>query len=92
MLAAVLRFLFYLFVIRFLWRLIQYIVEGAKGVPGDRLNAPRTISGQMVKDPVCGTYVVRGAAISDGSGASATYFCSEDCRRRFRAGPAPRSS
>ncbi len=86
MVAFVLRLLFYVLLVRFVWRLIQHVVTRAKSVAGGRDADPRVVSGQMVKDPVCGTYVVRGAAISEGSGESAAYFCSEDCRRRYRAG------
>ncbi len=86
MFALILRILFYLFLVRFLWRLVYHVLEGVKG---ERDPAqPRVVSGQMVQDPVCGTYVVRGAALSEGSGASVAYFCSEECRQRFRAGRA----
>ena len=84
MLFAVLRAIFYVLLIQLVWGLIRQAVGGAARVAGGRHARPRVISGQMVKDPVCGTYVVQGSAIVEGSGRSATYFCSEECRRRFR--------
>jgi len=39
----------------------------------------------MVRDPVCGTYVIpdRAVALSDGSGQ--VFFCSTNCRDKYRA-------
>jgi hypothetical protein len=34
----------------------------------------------LVKDPVCGTYVPQANAIEAGG----QFFCSEECRRKFR--------
>jgi len=50
-----------------------------------RLRAPRaatTLDDELVKDPVCQTYVVRSRAVSRG-GDGAPYFCSTDCARRY---------
>ena len=38
---------------------------------------------ELVKDPVCQTYVVRSRAVSGGGAAGAPYFCSTDCARRY---------
>ena len=43
----------------------------------------RMSSDELVKDPVCGTYVVRSRAVSGPAGAAARYFCSAECARRF---------
>jgi len=40
------------------------------------------ISDELVKDPVCQTYVVRSRAVRGGA-ADAPYFCSEECARRY---------
>ncbi len=40
----------------------------------------------MVKDPVCGTFVPRRDALKLGSGAQTRYFCSTECRERFKKG------
>jgi hypothetical protein len=49
------------------------------------LRTPRAataLDDELVKDPVCQTYVVRSRAVS-GGGDGAPYFCSTDCARRY---------
>ena len=43
----------------------------------------RPLDDELVKDPVCQTYVVRSRAISRHAGDGAPYFCSLDCARRY---------
>ena len=38
---------------------------------------------ELVKDPVCQTYVVRSRAVTRTAGGQLTYFCSSDCARRY---------
>ncbi|MBR4424004.1 MAG: transcriptional regulator [Mailhella sp.] len=40
-------------------------------------------SDEMVKDPVCGTYVDKSSAISVRSGDQVLYFCSYECRQKY---------
>lgn len=47
---------------------------------------PRSELDELVKDPVCQTYIVRSRAVS-GAGAGPPYFCSADCARRWAVGP-----
>ena len=44
---------------------------------------------QLVKDPFCGTYVLRSRAIRRESGGEALHFCSPDCAIRFARGDRP---
>ena len=44
---------------------------------------------QLVKDPFCGTYVVRSRACRRESGGEALHFCSADCAARFARGERP---
>ena len=44
---------------------------------------PPMTSDELVKDPVCGTYVVRSRAVSRAAAEPPPYFCSTDCARRF---------
>jgi hypothetical protein len=44
--------------------------------------APRALDDELVKDPVCQTYIVRSRAVG-GRGPGAPYFCSVDCARRY---------
>jgi len=38
---------------------------------------------KLVRDPVCGIFVVPGKALTSGSGGSTQYFCSEKCREQW---------
>jgi YHS domain-containing protein len=48
---------------------------------------PAALGGELVKDPVCHTYIVRSRAVRRDAGGEPRYFCSPDCARRY-AGPA----
>ncbi len=66
-------------IIRIGWRFVHAILEGAGMLRG---SAPPA-SVKLVRDPVCGMYVVPSQALTAGSGASAKYFCSEKCRKSW---------
>ncbi len=44
--------------------------------------ARATLPDELVKDPVCQTYVVKSRAVSRTAGGEVSYFCSEACARR----------
>ena len=55
---------------------------------------PRLLGGgdrpdQLVKDPFCGTYVLRSRAFRRERGGEALHFCSADCAARFGRGERP---
>lgn len=60
-------------------RLLRGLLEGA-GYRRD--NASQRGVG-LVRDPVCGVFVVPARALSAGTGDGTRYFCSEDCRRKW---------
>jgi hypothetical protein len=68
-------------VVRSLSRLFHGVLEGA----GYRRDAAQRSVG-LVRDPVCGIFVVPGQALTDGSGAAVKYFCSEKCRSQWNGG------
>jgi YHS domain-containing protein len=74
-----LRLAFLWFVLRSLLRLVRGIVRGMQ-LP-EAPPAPTAVP--LVRDPVCGTYVVPSNALSAGSGGRVKFFCSEDCRRAY---------
>lgn len=39
---------------------------------------------RMVRDPVCGTFVLPSRALSIGAGSRIHYFCSEQCRAAYQ--------
>ena len=68
-----------LLIARAFWRVVDGILDGARG-SGTQSNPVK-----LVRDPVCGTFVSPGSALSLTSGGSTHYFCSEECRARYRA-------
>jgi YHS domain-containing protein len=44
---------------------------------------PPALDDELVKDPVCQTYVVRSRAVTGRGTDGAPYFCSIDCARRY---------
>jgi YHS domain-containing protein len=61
------------------------IKEGLRG-PGPGGNVPSR-GVQMVRDPVCGTFVVPDRAIEMTVGRDHLYFCSAACRDTYRSRP-----
>ena len=83
MLRLILFVLLSIFVARALWRLLDGIVDGAsRGSPASR-TPERGVS--MVRDPVCGTFVLPASAVTLADGRARIYFCSETCRDKYRA-------
>ena len=80
----ILFFLLILFLGRAVWRLLVGVVEGASGARTGRTGVPRQ-GARMVRDPVCGTFVVQSRALTADRGGQTAWFCSEDCRRRWQA-------
>ena len=40
--------------------------------------------GELRRDPVCGTFISTSTALQKKVGGEVYYFCSEDCRSRFK--------
>ena len=70
----------FVFVVRALSRLMSGVLEGAGYRTQD--NQP---SVQLVRDPVCGMFVVRSKALTAAGGGVTKYFCSDKCRREWSA-------
>ncbi|MGH9175295.1 MAG: hypothetical protein ACRD1H_13110 [Vicinamibacterales bacterium] len=85
LLRSFLFFLLVVFLARAVWRLVRGIVQGASGPAsasrGHRPAAPPAV--RMVRDPICGTYVVPGKALELARGRETLYFCSEKCRGQY---------
>jgi YHS domain-containing protein len=70
-------------VIRSAMRFLEGVIEGANG---GAVKRPRArVTGHMVKDPVCGTYVVQGQALTGVRGGQTAWFCSAECQRLWLA-------
>jgi YHS domain-containing protein len=64
-------------------RVVDGVMEAAGGSP--RRGSPPQPGVKLVRDPVCGTFVSPGTALSLTARGATHYFCSEDCRRKFNA-------
>lgn len=85
------RIFVYLIALHYIWKGIQFLlrsyVEREKAKYPRRPDAPpaakQTITGQMVRDPICGTHVATELAIQASHNGSILYFCSENCKKAF---------
>jgi YHS domain-containing protein len=55
--------------------------------PGDRPRSSHEIplSGELKKDPVCGTYIAAATSIREKVGGQTFHFCSQECRDKYVA-------
>jgi YHS domain-containing protein len=76
-------------VLRSAYRFLYGVIEGA-GMDTRRVSARRRtqVTGHMVKDPVCGTYVVQGRALTAARNGQTAWFCSTECQRAWLSGKA----
>lgn len=91
-----LLFILAMLVARAFWRLVAGVIAGASLPPPSP--SPRRRPGvpergvQMVRDPVCGTFLLPSKALTATERGTVRYFCSEACRQRFQEkAPARRS-
>lgn len=75
-------FLFVLFLLLTVLRGLRIFLQAflrSTHAPTPRREAPRPA--EMVRDPVCGTWIDRGIALTVRRGAETVPVCSEECRR-----------
>jgi YHS domain-containing protein len=75
----ILRIILLIIVLRLIWRFARGVLEGA-----GMLEGPRRSSVGLVRDPVCGVFVVPTQALTAGRGSDTRYFCSEKCRTEWK--------
>jgi uncharacterized protein len=73
------------FVARAFWRLVDGIVEGVNGRPARGRTPAATRGVQMVRDPVCGTFVLPDHSLMLADGGHDVFFCSAACRDKYRS-------
>jgi YHS domain-containing protein len=79
----VLFLLLALLVARAFWRLVDGILDGTRGQSRGSSVPSKGVS--MVRDPVCGTFVLPERAVTLVNGRTTVNFCSEACRDKYRA-------
>jgi hypothetical protein len=82
MLRLALLLILIIFVARAFWRVVDGMIDGLSGRAGRR---PSQGTARMVRDPVCGTFVVADRAIALEDGSERVWFCSAACRDKYRA-------
>ena len=85
LLRLVLFVVFGILVARAFWRLVDGIVEGVSGRPPRGRGQVPTRGVQMVRDPVCGTFVLPDHALTLVEGRARVFFCSDACRAKYQA-------
>lgn len=84
------RLIFYAVLIVLLTRALAKmwagVREGLSGRPPGSSAVPRQ-GVQMVRDPVCGTFVVPSQALRISNGRAPVYFCSAACRDKYGRTP-----
>ena len=66
---------------RMVWRFMYAIFEGAGMLKEPQDRERKAV--KLVRDPVCGVFVVPSKALTSGTGTSTRYFCSEKCRQQW---------
>ncbi len=74
-----------------LFLLVRNMIRGFFAGTGPRRTVrqsqspPVPLGGELKKDPVCGTYVSAATALQEKIKGETVYFCSNECRQKFKA-------
>jgi hypothetical protein len=71
------------FLILGLLRIARFLFAGTVG---SRRSSPRAVESEMVRDPVCGTWIDRRLALSGRRDGAPVAVCSEKCLRALGSG------
>ena len=77
------------FVARAFWKLVDSFLEGVTGQ--SRTRTPQRTAA-MVRDPICGTFILPDRALTLGDGQARVFFCSDACRDRYRSQSSTRTA
>ena len=87
------RFFFIRFILPLLlFLLVRALLKTVFAASRSAMSAPTTskqppatpAGGELKKDPVCGTYVSAGASLTRTVNGQLLYFCSTECRDKYR--------
>lgn len=85
-----LRLIFPLLIFLLLWRIVRSVYAAFRVAMSSQSDSPRPRSvpsgGELKKDPVCGTYVSTATGLTRNVEGNVVYFCSKECRDKYRAG------
>jgi YHS domain-containing protein len=70
---------------RILSRIFSSFADGYSGRDSRQAGTTPQRGVHMVRDPVCGTFLLPDHAVTIVDGRSRVYFCSDACRDKYRA-------
>ncbi|MBI3597687.1 MAG: transcriptional regulator [Nitrospirae bacterium] len=76
------RFLVIL-ILSFILYLVVRLLIGFSYLSSQRRKRQEQLGGEMVKDPICDTYVPKSRAIEKNVNGQTIYFCSQECIDAF---------
>ena len=88
MLRVLLLAILIIMIARAFWRVMDGVIEAAGGKGRGGRSPARAV--KLQRDPVCGTFIAPGNALTLARGNTTVYFCSERCRDEYRATEAQR--
>ena len=83
MVRLILELVLIVIVARTFWRVVGALMEGLQGGPSAGASDRR---GVLVRDPVCGTYILQDRAVVVMRSGQPVFFCSEACRDQYSRG------
>jgi uncharacterized protein len=75
------RLVFYIFIAYLIYLVIRFLFPPQRRPGSSR--TPRQLSGTMVKDESCNTYLPQEDAIKERIDGKEYFFCSQECRKKF---------
>ena len=75
------RLIFYLFIAYIVYLVLRSVLGPARRARPQR--PPRRLSGTMVKDEVCNTYLPQEDAVRANMDGTDHFFCSRECRDKY---------
>jgi uncharacterized protein len=81
MIGGLFRFFLYVIVAYVIYVFLRFLFSPRRPPRPRRPQAQ--LSGTMVKDEVCNTYLAKDEAILETTDGEEHYFCSQDCLRKF---------
>lgn len=70
-------------ILSFVFYLVATLFIGFARRSNPRRKRPEESGGEMVKDPICDTYVPKSRAIQRRLNGQSVYFCSQDCANAY---------
>ena len=83
MVRLILELVLIVIVARTFWRVVGAVIEGLQG---GQAGAPSDRRGVLVRDPVCGTYILQDRAVVAMRNGQPVFFCSDACRDQYSRG------